>query len=162
MLLSAIKAHHSGLMQTDRLRWTPSLSQKVWLSLQTFLFFTLFDMFRPCSAALEHAIQLRTCLFLPFLRGLLVSPSRWIPKLLLSPAVLWHFIRAEKKKKKPSTNVSSQELRTQSCQQLQGYLFISWCGVTAAVSLSADVGVPDTGIALLYRVVFCNSLPVLW
>lgn len=164
MLLSAIKAHRSGLMQTDRLRWTPSLSQQVGLSLQTFLFFTMFDMFRPCSAAPEHAIQLRTCHFLPFLRGLLVSPSWWIPKLSLSPAVLWHFIQAARKKtkKKPQKNVSSQELRTQSRQQLQGYLFISRCGVTAAMSLSAHVGVPDMEIELLYRVVFCNSLPVLW
>lgn len=161
MLLSAIKAHHSGLMQTDRLRWTASLSQQVWLSLQTFLFFTLFDVFRSRAARTEHVIQLRTCHFLPFLRVLLVSPSWWIPKLSLSPAV-WHFIwTGRKKKKKPQKNVSSQELRTQSRQQLQGYLFISRCGVTAAMSLSAHVGVPDTEIELLYRVVFCNSLPVL-
>lgn len=50
------------------------------------------------SRTSEHAIQLWTCGFFPFLSGLRVSPSQRIPQLSPSSAVLWHFIWADRKK----------------------------------------------------------------
>lgn len=104
----------------------------------------LFDMFGPSSAAAAANMQLscESASFLLFLPGLRVSPSWWIPQLSLRSAVLWHFIRAGRKKAPEvcKERNSRWELRTQhSCQQLQGYLFIWRCEMTAAMSLSAHI-----------------------
>lgn len=162
MLLSAIKAHHSGLMHTDRLRWIPSHPWAKSINLSEDSIF-LFSLCLTCSvlALTEHATQSHTAALFYFSQDCMFLhqdeflSSRW--------ALLCCDISYEQAERKPLKNVKStiQDKNAtqtqQTCQQLQGYLFISRWEMTAAMSLSAHVGSVG-GDSFVNCFLFCDLL----
>lgn len=77
MLLSAVKAHHLGLIKTDRLRWMPSYPWAKSINLIAASSFT-FSVCLTCSVfalAPNREFRCETCSLLLFLSRLHVSPS---------------------------------------------------------------------------------------
>lgn len=143
-----------------------SLSQNLNLTADSH---SLLSLGLTCSVfalALNKQFSCETCRFRLFLLQLHVIPSGWIPSALteLRRVVTFHVSR-----QKPPKNVkkhnSRQELRAQqSCQLLQGYLFISRSEVTALLSLSPSCRCPwrENGVTFVTCFLFCDWLEKGW